>query len=82
MTQSRSLPAGATWMRARMILLLADGIVYQRSRICWTPLRRRLCVGNVGSCNIGSPVLIGGVASRPAAVGADPEVAGEGAVCD
>jgi hypothetical protein len=54
MTQSRTLPAGDV-MRSRMILLLADGVAYQKIQDLSTPPRRRLRVGSVGSCSIASP---------------------------
>src|ERR1700719_3833635 len=80
MTQSRTLPAGDV-MRSRLVPLLADGVGYQRIRMCWAPLLLRLRVGSVGSCNI-VRWSREGVTSRPAAVRADAEVAGKSAGCD
>jgi transposase len=55
MTQSRTLPAGDV-MRARMILLLADGVAYQKIQDLLDTTAPTIALWNVGSCNIASPV--------------------------
>ena len=54
MAQSRTLPAGDV-MRSRMILLLAEGMSYQKIKICWTQQLRRSRAGKLGFFNIASP---------------------------
>ena len=78
MTQSRTLPAGDV-MRSRMILLLADGVAYQKIQDLLDTTaptiarwKRRFLQHRIAG-------LDGGVASRPAALGEDAEAAGQGA---
>jgi transposase len=77
MTQSRMLPA-ADVMRSRMILLLADGVSYQKIQdlldtTAPTIARwKSLLAASHRRFN-------GGTASRPAALSEDTETAGQGA---
>jgi hypothetical protein len=52
MTQSRTLPAGDV-MRSRMILLLADGVAYQKIQNLLDTTAPPSRVGNAGSSTIG-----------------------------
>src|SRR5437763_209428 len=68
---SRSLPAGNV-MRARMMLLLSEGVPYRRSRRCWIP---RLRLSRVGRSDFARMVWQGWCKSGPEAVRTNTQAA-------